>query len=106
VVHVDVFRTSYPPWTAVDKVQKGIPEIARTEVEKKSRITKAETKVPRYEKSMLWRSSELIRNLDFSHRSSFVSAFVILDLFSTSVLAISGIPYPPSGHVVHERSVW
>ena len=60
---------------------------------KKSRITKAETKVPRYEKSMLRRCPELIRNLDFSYRGTFVAAFVILDLFSTSVLAISGIAY-------------
>jgi hypothetical protein len=39
------------------------------------------------------KGSELIRNLDFSYRGTFVSAFVILDFFPTSDLAISVIPY-------------
>ena len=38
-------------------------------------------------------SSEPLRNIDFSYRGTFVSAFVIFYFFSTSVLAISGIPY-------------
>jgi hypothetical protein len=71
--------------------EKSIPEVARTEVEKKSRITKAETKEPQCEKSRLRMSSELRRNIDFSYRGTSVSAFVILDFLSTSVLAISGI---------------
>jgi hypothetical protein len=73
--------------------EQGIPEIARTEVEERPRITKAVTEVPRYEKSMLRRSYELIRNLEVSHRGPFVSASVNLGFFFTSILATSGIHY-------------